>query len=168
MIFIFRFVHVNTFQSQRHGCTSIIDCVSVCHILLLDPQLSPKGSYKFSFVRPFIRNADISGSACQKFLIFCTKLEQHKCRKVSFSNFRKKLLTPCGWGQKVKFGPKLLLFQRLLPNCMPESFDFCMKLDNNKAFQTMYILSSGNSCLGPPGVKRSNFGPKIDFFKNIS
>ena len=24
-----------------------------------------------------------------------------------------------------------------------------------------------NSCPGPPGVKRSNFGPKIDFFKNI-
>ena len=31
-----------------------------------------------SSVRSFVRNADISGSARQKFLIFCTKLEQHK------------------------------------------------------------------------------------------
>ena len=42
-----------------------------------------------SSVRSFVRNADISGSARQKFLIFCTKLEQHNCRKVTFSYFRK-------------------------------------------------------------------------------
>ena len=79
-----------------------------------------------SSVRSFVRNTDISGSTCQNFLIVCTKLEQHNCRKVMFFDFRKKLLTPCGQGQKVKFGPKLDFFflQRLLLNCAPEFFDF--------------------------------------------
>ena len=95
-----------------------------------------------SSVRSFVHNTDISASTGQKFLIFCTKLEQHNCRKVTFSDFRKKLLTPCGWGQKVKFGPKLDFskdcFQTASQNCSM----FCMKLDNNKAFQTTYMLST--------------------------
>ena len=85
-------------------------------------------------VRPFVRNADISGSTRQNFLMFCTKLEQHKCRKVTFSDFRKKLLTPCGRGQKVKFGPKLDFFKDCFRTTCQNFLIFCMKLDNNKAF----------------------------------
>ena len=77
-----------------------------------------------SSVRSFVRNADISGSARQKFLIFCTKLEQHKCRKVTFSDFRKKTLDPLWAGSKGQIWSKIGLFQRLLPNCAPEFFDF--------------------------------------------
>ena len=105
-----------------------------------------------------VRNADISGSARQKFLIFCTKLEQHKCRKVTFSDFRKKLLTPLWAGSKGQIWPKIGLFQRLLPNCAPEFFDFLHKLDNNKAFQTMYILSSGKL------LPRPSRGQKVKFW----
>ena len=117
------------------------------------------------FVCPFVHNADISGSACQNFLIFCTKLKQHKCRKLMFSYFHKKLLTLCGRGQKVKFGPKLDFFKDCFQTACQNFSIFCIKLDNNKAFQTMGYPQE-NSCPGPPGVKRSNFGPKIDFFKN--
>ena len=120
-----------------------------------------------SSVCSFVRNADISGSARQNFLIFGTKLEQHKCRKVTFSDFRKKLLTPFGRGQKVKFGPKLDFFKDYFRTALQNFSIFCMKLDNNKAFQTIICYPQENSCPGPPGVKRSNFGPKIDFFKNI-
>ena len=74
-------------------------------------------------VRPFVRNADISGSARQKFLIFCTKLEQHNCRKVTFSDFRKNFLTPVG-GVKRSNLAQNWTFQILLPNCAPEFFDF--------------------------------------------
>ena len=111
-----------------------------------------------SCVCPFVRNADISGSARQKFLIFCTKLEQHKCRKVRFSDFRKKLLTPCGRGQKVKFGPKLDFFKNCFRTARKNFSMFCMKLDNNKAFQTMYMLSSGKL------LPRPSRGQKIKFW----
>ena len=86
-------------------------------------------------VRSFVRNADISGCAHQNFLIFCTKSEQHNCRKVIFFDFRKKLLTPCGWGQKIKFGPKLDFFKDCFQTAYQNFSTFCMKLDNNKAFQ---------------------------------
>ena len=105
-----------------------------------------------------VRNADISGSARQKFLIFCTKLEQHKRRKVTFSDFRKKLLTPCGRGHKVKFGPKLGFFKDCLRTAGQNFPIFCMKLDNNKAFQTMYMLSSGNL------LPRPSRGQKVKFW----
>ena len=101
----------------------------------------------------FSRNGPIN-----KFLIFCTKLEQHKCRKVTFSDFRKKLLTPLWAGSKGQIWPKIGLFQRLLPNCAPEFFDFLHKLDNNKAFQTMYILSSGKL------LPRPSRGQKVKFW----
>ena len=116
-------------------------------------------------VRPFICNADISGSGCQKFLIFCTKLEQHKCRKVTFSDFRKKLLSPCGRAQKIKFGPKLDFFKDCFRTAHQNFSIFCMKLDNNKAFQTMYMLSSGKLLPRSCGGQEVKFGPKIDFFK---
>ena len=82
-----------------------------------------------SSIRSFICKADISGSACQKFLIFCTKLEQHKCRKVTFRNFRKKLLTSCGQGQNVKFGPKLGFFKDCFRTAHQNFSIFCMKLE---------------------------------------
>ena len=119
---------------------------------------SPKGSYKFSFVRSFIRNADSSGSASQKFLIFCTKLEQHNWRKVTFSDFRKKLLAPCRQGQKVKFGPKLDFFKDCFRTAHQSFSIFCMKLDNNKVFQTMYMLSSGKL------LPRPSSGQKVKFW----
>ena len=77
-----------------------------------------------SSVCSFVGNADISGSVCQKFLIFCTKLEQHNCRKVTFSDFGKKTLDPLWAESKGQIWPRIGLFQRLLPNCTPEFFDF--------------------------------------------
>ena len=103
-----------------------------------------------SSVRLFIRNTDISGSMCQKFLIFCTKLEQHKCRKVMFSDH------PCGWGQKVKFGLKLDFKDCFRTACQNFSI-FCMKLDSNKAFQTMYMLSSGKLLISPSRGQKVKF-----------
>ena len=118
--------------------------------------------YKFSFVRPFVRplvrNADISGSARQKILIFSIKLEQHNCRKVTFFDFRKKLLTPCGRGQKAKFGPKLDFFKDCFRTARQNFSIFCMKLENNKAFQTMYMLSSENL------LPRPSRGQKVKFW----
>ena len=111
-----------------------------------------------SSVRSFVRNADISRSARQKFLIFCTKLEQHKCRKVTFFDFRKKLLTPCGRGRKVKFGPKLDFFKDCFRTAGQNFSIFCMKLDNNNAFQKMYMLSSGKL------LPRSSMGQKVKFW----
>ena len=34
-------------------------------------------------------------------------------------------------------------------------------------FKRCICYPQENSCLGPPGLRRSNYGPKIDFFKNI-
>ena len=116
---------------------------------LLDPRL---------LVRPFVRNPDISGSARQNFLIFCTKLEQHKCRKVTFSDFRKKTPDPFRRDQKVKFGSKLDFFKDYFRTASQNFSFFCVKLDNNKAFQTMYILSSGK--LFP----RPSRGQKVKFW----
>ena len=110
-----------------------------------------------SSVRSFVRNADISGSTLQKFLIFCTKLEQHNCRKVAFSDFRKKLLTSCGWGQKVKFGLKLDFFKDCFRTARQNFSIFCMKLDNIKTFQTMYMLPSGKL------LPRPSRGQKVKF-----
>ena len=120
-------------------------------------------------VRSFIRNADISGSTRQKFLIFCTKLEQHRCRKVTFSDCRKKLLTPCGRGQTVKFGPKLDFFKDCFRTARQNFSIFCMKLDNNKAFQTMYmyVLPLRKLLPRPHEGQKVKFGPKLDFFKII-
>ena len=125
-------------------------------IIQLCPSVHP-------FVRPFLPNADISGSVGQKFLIFCTKLEQHKCRKVMFSNFPKRLLTPCGWGQKVKLGPKLNFFKDCFRTAPQNFLIFCMKLDNNKAFQTMYMLSLGILLPRPSRSKGQILGPKLTF-----
>ena len=107
-------------------------------------------------VRLFVRNA-ISGSVHQKFLIFCTDLEQHKCRNVTFFDFRKKLLTPCGRGQKVKFGPKLDFFKDCFQTASQNFSIFCMKLDNDKAFQTMYFLSSGKLLPRPSRSQKVKF-----------
>ena len=105
----------------------VIICLGVTKQPCWTHGFSRKG-HKFSFVRSFVcsffRNADISGSALQKRLIFCTKLEQHKCRKMTFSDFRKKTLDPVWAGSKGQIWPKIGLFQRLLPNCAPEFFDF--------------------------------------------
>ena len=92
------------------------------------------------------------------FLIFCTKLEQHKYRKVTFSDFRKKILTSCGQGQKVKFGPKLDFFKDCFRNARQNFSIFCMKLDNNKALQTMYMLSSEKL------LPRPSRGQKVKFW----
>ena len=118
-----------------------------------------------SSVHSFVCNADTSGSACQKFLIFCTKLEQHKCMKVTLCDFRKKILNPCGWGQKVKFGPKLDFFKDCFQTACQNFSMFCMKLDNNKAFQTMYMLSSGKLAQALQRSKRQILGPKLTFSK---
>ena len=92
-----------------------------------------------SSIRSFTRNADISGSAPQNFLIFCTKLEQHKCRKVTFSDFRKKLLS----GVKRSNMAQNWTFSKIASELRTRIFRFfCMKLDDNKAFQTIYMLSS--------------------------
>ena len=118
---------------------------------------SVRSSVRLS-VCPFVRNADISGSACQKFLIFCTKLEQYYCRKVTFFDFRKKILTLCGRGQKVKFDPKLDFFKDCFRTACQNFSIFRMKLDNNKAFQTMYMLSSGKL------LPRPSRGQKVKFW----
>ena len=120
-----------------------------------------------SSVRSFVPNADISGSTCQNFLIFCTKLEQHKCRKVTFPDSRKKLLTSCGWGQKIKFGPKLDFFKDCFQTACQNFSIFCMKLDNNKAFQTMYMLSSGKPFPRPSRGQKVKFGPKLNVFRIV-
>ena len=109
-----------------------------------------------SSVRSFVPNADISGFTCQNFLIFCTKLEQHKCRKVTFRDSRKKLLTSCGWGQKIKFGPKLDFFKDCFQTACQNFSIFYMKLDNNKDFKRCICYPQENIFPGPPGVKRSN------------
>ena len=133
-----------------------------CISLLLDHGFSRKGpKNSASSVPSFIRSADISRSAHQNFLIFCTELEQHKCRKVTFSDFRKKLLTFCGWGHKVKFAHKLDFCKNCFRTVHQNFSIFCMKLDNNKAFQTMYILSSGKLL----GSKGQILGPKLTFSK---
>ena len=138
----------------------VIICLGVTKQPCWTHGFSRKG-HKFSFVRSFVcsffRNADISGSALQKRLIFCTKLEQHKCRKMTFSDFRKKLLTPCGRGQKVKFGRKLDFFKDCFRIAHQNFSIFCMKLDNNKAFQTMYILSSEKLLPRPSRGQKVNF-----------
>ena len=46
-------------------------------------------------------------------------------------------------GQKVKFGPNLDFFKDCFRTSSQNFSIFCMKLDNNKAFQMMYMLSSG-------------------------
>ena len=132
---------------------------STFHILYWTHGFSRKGPINSaSSVRSFVCNADISGSARQKFLIFRTKLEQHKCRKVTFSNFRKKLLTPCGRGQKVKFDPKLDFFKDCFRTARQNFSIFCMKLDNKKVFQTMYTISSGTL------LPRPSRGEKVKFW----
>ena len=144
----------------------VVVAVVVCLLLLLlffyyyywTHGFSRKGPINSaSSVRSFVRNADISGSALQNFLIFCTKLEQHNCRKVTFSDFRKKLLAPCGRGQKVIFGPKLDFFKDCFRTARQNFSIFCMKLGNNKAFQTMYMLSSGKL------LPRPSRGQKVKF-----
>ena len=110
-----------------------------------------------SSVRLFVRNAVISGSVGQNYLIFCTKLEQRKCRKLTFSDFRKKLLTPCGRGQKVSFGPKLDFFKDCFRTAHQNFSIFCMKLDKNKVFQTMYVLSSGKLLSRPSRHQKVKF-----------
>ena len=119
----------------------------------------------FSWTHSFSRKgpinsafADISGSAHQDFLIFCRKVEQHNCRKVTFSDFRKKLLTPCGRGQKVKFDPKLDFFKDCFQTVHQNFLIFCMKLDNNKAFQMMHMLSSRKL------LPRPSRGQKVKFW----
>ena len=122
-----------------------------------------------SSVHLFVCNTDISGFTCQKFFIFCTKLEQHNCRKVMFFDFRKELLTPCGQGQKVKFGPKLDFFKDCFRTAHQVFSIFCMKLDSNKAFQIMYMLSSGKLLPRPSRGQRSEgqiLDPKLTFSRS--
>ena len=87
---------------------------------------------------------------------------------MSFFDFRKKLLIPCGRGQKVEFGLKLDFFKDCFQTA-PQNFSiFCMKLDNNKVFQTMYMLSSGKLLLRPSRGEKVKFWVQNWLFQKLS
>ena len=68
-----------------------------------------------------------------------------------------KLLPMPHRGQKVKFGPKLDFFNIVLCTGCQNVLFFCMKLDNNKTFQTMYLLTSRKLSARPSRGQKVKF-----------
>ena len=74
--------------------------------LLLDPRPEDGESYKFMSVRPSVRpyvsNAFFSELVHLIFLIFCMKLEIHKCEKVTEPDFSEKFSFAQIWAKRAQ------------------------------------------------------------------
>ena len=77
---------------------------------IFGPPPSALGTYGFaavrSFVRSFVRYNQISKSAHQIFLIFCTKLWLMNVTEVTFSDFGEKISLSPFWAKNWPFWPK--------------------------------------------------------------
>ena len=92
------------------------------------------------------------------FLIFCMKLDANNTLLTMCMLPLGKLLPMPHKGEKVKFGPKLDFFEIILWTVCQKFLIFCMKLDNNRTFQTMYMLPSRKL------LPRPSRGQKVKFW----
>ena len=80
-------------------------------LLLLNPRLCRKGSYKIGLVYPSVYpsvcSAFFSATVHQISLIFCMKINDHKCRKATKPLFWKNYPSPRKLGKRGKFGTKI-------------------------------------------------------------